>query len=247
MGLDSAYAALAVLGAAVIRGYSGFGFAMVCALTLSYVFPPSQITPMVLCMDIAGSLWLFWKSRQHVDWKGVKLISMGALLTIPLGTLVLVAVPANPMRISIALIIFILCIALIRQKKRVTATGPVVTTGVGLCSGLLTGISALGGPPVILFYFSSDKPVAVSRASIIAFLLLVDIIALIPCIFYGLVTQRTITLSLTLFIPLVIGIWLGNFLFHRYANETAFRRQVIIFLLIFSLISLVKFTFFPSL
>lgn len=245
MGWEPLTAAFIVFVAAIIRGYSGFGFAMVCALTLSYIFPPSQITPMVLCMDIAGSLWLFFKTFRQVDWKGIKLISMGALVTLPLGSLALRAVPANPMRIFIASVIFILCVALIVQKKKVTAAGSWTTAGVGTCSGFLTGVAALGGPPVVLFYFSSDRPVAVSRASMIAFFLLVDIMALISSLCYGLMSRSTLTLSLGLLGPLAAGIWIGNFLFHRYANETVFRRQVIIFLMLFSLASLVKFSLFP--
>jgi len=240
------YAGVVIFGASIIRGYSGFGFAMVCALTLTYVFPPSQITPMVLCMDVGASAWLFWKSRKEVDWKGLKLIGLGALVTLPLGTLALVVIPPNPMRICISLVILVLCIALVRQKKQVSATGPVATVAAGLCSGFLTGLAALGGPPVILFYFSSDRPVAVSRASMIAFFLMVDIMALISSISYGLVTPRVLALSLGMLFPLALGIWLGNFLFNRYANEAVFRKQVILFLMTFAGISLVKFTLFPS-
>lgn len=246
MGWDAFFAGVVVFGASIIRGYSGFGFAMVCALTLSYLYPPSQITPMVLCMDVAASTWLFWKSRKEVDWKGLKLIGLGALASLPLGTLALVVVPANPMRICIALIILCLCIALARQKKRMATPGPAATTVVGLCSGFLTGVAALGGPPVILFYFSSDRPVAVSRASMIAFFLMVDIMALVSSIVCGLVTTKVMALSMGMFLPLALGIWLGNFLFHRYANETAFRRQVILFLMFFAVVSLVKFTLFHS-
>lgn len=246
MGLDALYAGVIVFGASIIRGYSGFGFAMICALTLTYVFPPSQITPLVLLMDVAASAWLFWKSRKKVDWKGLKLIGLGAVICLPLGTFALVVVPANPMRICIALIILFLCIALIRQKKRISAPGPAATTLVGLCSGFLTGVAALGGPPVILFYFSSDRPVAVSRASMIAFFLMVDIMALVSSVFYGLVTPKVISLSMSMFLPLSLGIWLGNFFFNRYANEAAFRKQVILFLMVFAVISLVKFTLFPT-
>lgn len=246
MGWETVYAGLIVFGAGIIRGYSGFGFAMVCALTLTYVFPPSQITPMVLCMDVTASAWLFWKTRKNVDWKGLRLIGLGALIFLPLGTYALVIVPANPMRILISLVILILCIALVRQKKAIRVPGPAATTGVGMCSGFLTGLAALGGPPVILFYFSSDRPVAVSRASMIAFFLMVDIMALVSSLFYGLLTPRVLSLSVGLFIPLGFGIGIGNYLFNRYANEAAFRKQVILFLMVFALISLAKFTFFPT-
>ncbi len=246
MGWDLVYAGIVVFGAGLIRGYSGFGFAMVCALTLTGLYPPAMITPMVLCMDVAASAWLFWKWRNKVDWKGLKLIGLGALLCLPLGTLALVVVPANPMRICIALVIFVLCIALIRQKKQMRAPGRAATVLVGFCSGFLTGVAALGGPPVILFYFSSDRPVAVSRASMIAFFLMVDIMALVSSVFYGLVTREVLTLSMSMCLPLATGIWLGNLFFNRYANEAGFRKQVILFLMVFAVISLVKFTLFPS-
>jgi uncharacterized membrane protein YfcA len=239
------YAALAIFGASVIRGYSGFGFAMICAILLSFIFPPSQITPIILCLDVVASSWLLYKVRQEVDWKGLKLIGLGALLTLPLGTLALVMVPVNAMRIFISLIILCLCLGLIQKKKQVRSTGPVATAGVGMVAGFLTGVAALGGPPVILFYFSSDRPVSVSRASMIAFFLMADTLAIVSSICYGLIDHQTLTLSLGLFIPLGLGIWIGNFLFEKFSNEAAFRKQVIFLLMAMALVSLIKFTIAP--
>ncbi len=237
------FAALAILGASIIRGYSGFGFAMVCAITLAFFFPPSQVTPVILCLDVVASAWLLYKVRKEVDWKGLRFIGFGAMLTLPLGTLSLVVIPANAMRILISLVILCLCVALLRQKKQITSTGPAVTTGVGMAAGFLTGVAALGGPPVILFYFSSDRPVSVSRASMIAFFLLVDTLAIISSLCYGLINRQTLSLTLGLVIPLGVGIWIGNFLFGKFSNEAAFRKQVILLLMVISTVSLVKFTF----
>ena len=236
------YAGLVVFGAGIIRGYTGFGFAMICALGLAYVFPPAKITPLVLCIDFVASAWLFWTVRKDVDWKGLKLIVLGALFALPLGTLALAAVPANPMRILISLVIFLLSIALLRQKERRLSPGPTATAGVGICSGFLTGVAALGGPPVILFYFSSDRPVVVSRASMIAFFMMTEVMGIVSSISYGLVDARVMTLSLKLLIPLGMGIWIGNHLFGKFSNEAAFRKQVIYFLMAISLISMVKFS-----
>ncbi len=238
------FAASAILVASIIRGYSGFGFAMICAITLAFIFPPSQVTPVILCLDVVASAWLLYKVRKEVDWKGLRLIGFGALLTLPLGTLALVIVPANPMRIFISLIILCLCLALLRQKTQITSTGATATTFVGMAAGFLTGVAALGGPPVILFYFYSDKPVTVSRATMIAFFLMVDTLAIVSSLCYGLINSQTLSLSLGLFIPLGVGIWIGNFLFGKFSNEAAFRKQVIWLLMIISTVSLAKFTLF---
>ena len=80
----------------------------------------------------------------------------------------------------------------------------------------------------------------------IAFFLLVDTLALISCLFYGLINRQVLSLSLGLMLPLGFGIWIGNFLYNRFANEEGFRKQVILFLLALALASLVKFTLFPN-
>lgn len=245
MSWEYSYAALVILGAGVIRGYSGFGFAMISAISLSFIFPPSQVTPVILCLDIAASSWLFYKARREVDWKGLKLIMSGAFLTLPLGTLALVVMPVNAMRIFISLVIICLCIGLLGKKKRIKSPHPGTTVGVGMLSGFLSGVAAIGGPPVILFYFSSDRSVGVSRASMIAFFLMVDGLAIISSLCYGLIDRQTLSLSLGLFIPLGMGIWMGNFLFGKFSNDAAFRKQVIFLLMAIALVSLVKFSIAP--
>jgi len=245
MSWEYSYAAVVILGAGVIRGYSGFGFAMISAITLSFILPPSQVTPVILCLDVAASSWLFYKVRQSVDWKGLKLIAFGAFPALPLGTLALVMVPANKMRIFISLVVICLCIGLLWGKKRLESPRPAATVGVGILSGFLSGMAAIGGPPVILFYFSSDKSVSVSRASMIAFFLVIDGLAIASSLYYGLMDRQTLRLSMGLFIPLIIGIWIGHFLFGKFSNDATFRRQAIFLLMAIALVSLVKSSFAP--
>jgi len=243
MSWEYTYAALAILAAGIIRGYSGFGFAMITAITLSHIFPPSQITPVILSLDVAASLWLFLKVKKLVDWKSLKYIGLGALLTLPLGTFALVVIPVNYMRIFISAVIICLCAGLLKKQVQFKSKNRLTTTGVGMISGFLSGVAAIGGPPVILFYFSSDKSVSVSRASMIAFFLLVDTLALFSSACYGLLNLQTLNLSFGLFIPLITGIWIGNLLYGKIQNTVAFRKQVIFLLMTIAFISLIKFSF----
>lgn len=240
MDADILFAGIVVAGAGIVRGYTGFGFAMICALCLALVFAPATVTPVILCLDIAASLWLFVKARRQVDWRGLRLIIFGAAVTLPLGTMALLHVPVTPVRIFISLVILSASVALLRQNTRRNATGPAATAAVGMCSGFLSGLAALGGPPVILFYYTSGRSVAVSRASMIAFFLAVDILALAACATGGLITGQVLVLSLLMALPLAAGIWLGNALFNRFHNEEAFRRQVICLLILLSVVSLLK-------
>ncbi|MCG8567985.1 MAG: sulfite exporter TauE/SafE family protein [Desulfobacterales bacterium] len=244
-GWEIYYTGLVVMGASVVRGYTGFGFAMIMALALGFIFDQAMITPVVLILDIAASLWLFIKVVQDVDWQSLKWIIFGAIPTLGLGSLALTLVPARPMSIVISLLILGLCFILSKNKSPVTGQSRKTALGAGLVSGFLSGMAALGGPPVVLYYFSSDRPVKQSRASMITFFFLVDIMALASCAMNGLVTPQIVKLGLGMLIPSFIGIWAGNYLFEKFANEKAFKAHVIRLLVITSLASLGKFTFFP--
>lgn len=233
------YAAAVIFGASVIRGYSGFGFAMISVICLSSVFPPAQVTPVILCLDVVASLWLFYKVLKDVDWKGLKFLISGAVISLPAGSYALVHTPINFMRIFISLAIILLCAGLLYKPRTERTSSPATTFGAGIMSGFLTGVAAIGGPPVILFYYSSNRPVSVSRASMIAFFLIVDSLALISSFWYDLLNQQTLILSAGLLVPLGLGIWVGNFLFGKMLNEQKFKKQVLCLLMILASISLV--------
>jgi len=238
--MEAAYLFLVLFGGGIIRGYSGFGFAMICAIAFSFVYPPSMITPLILCMEIPVSAWLLFQVRTHVDWKSLKIIFMGSMITIPMGSLALTSVPVNLLRIFISLTVLLLCFGLLIKKPASGPTGSVTAFGVGMISGFLTGLAAIGGPPVILFYLSSSRSVSISRASMIAFFLVVDCAAIISSLWYNLLDSQILILSAKMMVPLSAGIWVGNYLFGKFLDEEIFKRQAIILLIILAFISLIK-------
>jgi hypothetical protein len=53
-----------------------------------------------------------------------------------------------------------------------------VALATGVASGLLNGLAGVGGPPAVLFWFSGAHAAHVGRASVIAYFLFTDVIAL---------------------------------------------------------------------
>jgi hypothetical protein len=45
------FSAGSTLIAAIIRGYSGFGFSAISILLLSLILPPAEIVPPILCLE----------------------------------------------------------------------------------------------------------------------------------------------------------------------------------------------------
>ena len=233
------FSALAVLVAAIIRGYSGFGFSMIATTSMTLVLPPVEVIPVVLVLEILASTWLLPRVWKQVDWRSLSWLSAGVLIGTPPGVFLLAHVPAKPMRAGIALVIMFLVVLLWRDfhlKKMPARPGTLAT---GLLSGFLNGSAAIGGPPVILFYLSSPAGVTVSRASIIAYFLGTDSLAWIVSLTQGLVSFKTGILTGVLCAPLFLGIFLGNRFFTQ-SNEDAFRRKVLILLMFLSLAALLR-------
>ena len=42
--------------AAIVRGYSGFGFSLLAITSLSLIFSPAQVIPAIFMLEIAASL-----------------------------------------------------------------------------------------------------------------------------------------------------------------------------------------------
>ena len=113
------------------------------------------------------------------------------------------------------------------------------TMATGLFSGFLNGSAAIGGPPVILFYFSSPAGVTVSRASIIAYFLGTDSLAWLMSLAPGLVSFKTRISTGLLRAPLHIGIHLENRLLIR-SKEEAVRRRLLILPMMLSFAALLQ-------
>jgi uncharacterized membrane protein YfcA len=234
-----AFSALAVLVAGIIRGYSGFGFSMIATTSLTLVLPPVEVIPVVLLLEILASASLLPRVWKQIDWRSLSWLSAGVLIGTPPGVFLLAYVPAKPMRAGIAFAIMVFVFLLWRGFHLKKMPGRPETVATGLFSGFLNGAAAIGGPPVILFYFSSPAGVTVSRASIIAYFLGTDSLAWIVSLTQGLVTFQTGILTAILCPPLLMGIFIGNRFFTQ-SDESAFKQKVLILLMLLSLAALLR-------
>lgn len=230
---------IAVFIAGIIRGYSGFGFAMVAVTSMSLVLAPAQAVPVVLILEVLASIRLIPQVWRKIDWYSLRWLLIGSFFAIPVGVYFLATIPAEPMRLFISALVLIAAILLLSgwAWRRMPGRPLILTTGV--TCGLLNGAAAIGGPPVILFYLSSPAGVAVSRASIIAYFLGIDVISLVMTTIQGLVTMETLRLTAMALLPLLLGINLGSRMFKN-VNEKAFRKHVLVLLIILAVIGLVK-------
>ena len=220
------YAVLCIFGAAIVRGYSGFGFSLLAITSLSLLLPPTEIVPSIFMMEIVASLHLLPGVWRDIHWRALLWLVVGSLVGTPFGVYALAHAPAAPMTLALAVFVLIAAILLARGYALESLPGPAVTFATGTASGLFNGSFGIGGPPVILFFFSSPAGAAVGRPSMIAFFLITDVAGLAWQGRSGLLSVTTLRHAV-LFLPaLAGGIWLGNRGFMS-ADPVNFRRWVL--------------------
>ena len=237
--LPLAYAISCIFLAAIVRGFSGFGFSLLSISALSLVYAPAEIVPSIFMLEIAASLHLLPSIWKDVHWRSLVPLTVGCVLATWVGVYALANVPAAPMQIALAVFVLAATLLLWKGFALKSMPGPLATVAAGAASGLANGAFGIGGPPVVLFYFSSPAGNVAGRASLIAFFLATDLIGLANQSVYGLV-DREAALRALMFLPaLVVGVWIGQRSF-KGTDPEVFRKVVLALLAALAVIIGVK-------
>ncbi len=215
-----------VFAAAIVRGYSGFGFSLLAITSLSLVLPPTEIIPPVFMMEVAASLSLLPGIWKDIHWRSLGLLGVGCLVGTAVGVRLLASVPAAPMKIVLASAVLAAVGFLRTGYARKTMPSAAETIATGGLSGLLNGAIGIGGPPIVVFFFNSPAGIAVGRASLIAFFIATDTMALGFLAAEGLVTSEGFYRFLAFVPALLAGQWIGARSF-KTANPLDFRRWIL--------------------
>jgi uncharacterized membrane protein YfcA len=207
------YAALCIFAAAVVRGYAGFGFSLLGITALSLVLPPATVVPSIFMLEVLAGLPLLPGVWRLIHWRELCWLFCGCLLGTPFGVYALAHAPDAPMTLGLAVFVLVSALALRRGYRLQRMPGATTTFVTGTASGLANGGFGMGGPPVILFFFSSPAGVAAGRASLIAYFMMTDLVGLAWQEANGLINLSTVLRAAVFLPPLAAGVWLGN---HRF-------------------------------
>lgn len=225
-----ALAALFVFLAAIVRGYSGFGFSLLAITSLSLIYDPAVVIPAVFMMEIAASIHLLPSVWRDVHWRSLAPLIIGTTAGLPLGVYALANVPAPPMKVALAIFVIVAASLLWRGFALKAIPGRTATFGIGAAAGVANGAFGIGGPPVILFYFATPAGNAVGRASLIAYFLVTDAIGLGVLGANGILASINVKLALIFLPALIAGVWLGARSF-KSADPETFRKWVLMILI----------------
>jgi len=226
---EIAFCLAVVLAGGFMRGFTGFGFAMLAVPLMALLLPPATVVPFVILVQLLAGLWDWREARKRAHWPSLPWLMAGALVGTPLGTLGLALLSADWARLAIAAALLVAVILLARGLRFAAMPAPPALAGTGVLSGLLNGVAAMPGPPVILLYLAGPVAIAVGRASLLIFFSFSNASGAIAAGLAGLLPLGTLALAALALPLLLVAQWFGRRRFAR-ASEARFRQVALAFL-----------------
>lgn len=207
-----------VLGAflaALLRGFTGFGFVMAVVPLLGLMLPPARVVPLAILLQAEIGLIDLPAAVRLCDWHSLAWLVPGLLLGTPLGLLVLTSLSADRARLAIGLLIGASVVLLARGVRMAERPSRWLTLGVGVVSGTMNGLAGIAGPPVVAYLLALPHSTAVVRASAIVFFMITASVALATMTGEGLIDRRLLVLAIVAVPALFAGARIGAWGFRR--------------------------------
>ncbi len=204
---------MATFVAGLVRGFAGFGTAMIYLPVASQIIPPVWALTAMVLFDVFGPLPNLPRAIRDGYPRDVIRLGVGLAVGLPVGVFLLTISSPEVFRYSVSLLALTLLVLLISGfRYRGELTKPLVY-GTGGIGGFLGGVSGLAGPPVIMLYMASTQPAKVIRANTTLFLWIADIAMLVLFAIWGLLHPTALLIGLVLILPYLIATIIGAALF----------------------------------
>lgn len=209
--------------AGLVRGFSGFGGAMIYMPLVAALYDPRIAAVTILLVDFAASTPFAIPERRRCNWSEVIPISIAMAVGVPFGTWALIALDPIVLRWCIAVMVLSLLPPLALGWRYHSRPGLPMTLGVGLFAGVAAGAVQIAGPPVVLYWLSRVGSAAIVRANIMVFFMICGVVLVTVYAYVGLLTARALALCVLLGFFYLGGVGAGAHFF-RGASDVVYRR-----------------------
>jgi len=213
--------AVSLLGG-VVRGYSGFGGALIVVPLAAMAVGPTMAVPLFYLFDLGSATPYGYRALPKCNWPQVWPMLIGHLLALPLGTWILTNLHAEGVRWGMSATVFLMLAILISGWRYRGRPNPPASFGVGTLAGVMGSSSGMAGPPVIAYWLGQKNDMAVVRNNIMAYYALTSTATDIYFFSLGLFTWQVLIYALVVWPFYAMGLWAGAKLFHR-STEAFFR------------------------
>ncbi len=219
--------------AGTIRGITGFGAAMVMTPPLALLLGPKVAVPVTLLLETFAAAPMLPAAARQARWPVLVPISAAAIVSVPVGTVLLTGADPTFLRRLIAAIVIVFSLMLLSGLRYGGGQRLGTSIGLGALSGTMLGATSIGAPPIILYLLSGPDPVAVSRAGLTLYVVVISATGLVALTAAGAITAPVLAVAALMTPLFVLGVVLGSRLFSKFSDQR-FRQFTIGFMLLVS-------------
>jgi uncharacterized membrane protein YfcA len=229
---------LATVLGGLVRGFTGFGFAMVFMPLASIVLGPVAALGLIWFIDLPFALPIAARSAKQAEWREVLPLLATATLALPAGIWLLIWLDRETMRWILALLVLAAVMLMASGWRYHGRPGIKLSLGVGVLSGLCNGMASIGGMPLAVFWLGAQRNDRhKTRANLQTFFGISTLISGATLWYAGILTARGAMTAVPLFAVYGVGLWIGTHGF-RLASEISFRRIAYLVIFLSALTSL---------
>jgi len=207
--LNTALSLAILFGGAFLQGLTGFGYSLFSLPLLASLMPVSAAVPMLCVTGVFLNLIVFFRARKNLDIKRILPLLISGAAALPAGIWLLRTADESTLKISVGVLVILSSIIYLSGFRITVKREKLAMIPVGFLSGLLNGATTFSGPPVILFFANQRVAKHQFRASLAAYFLLLNAIAVPAFIAGGLLTGETALNTLYLFPAVISGVLFG--------------------------------------
>jgi uncharacterized protein len=228
---------LTVVGAGFLRGFVGFGAALIIVMVLSAMLGPAFAVPAASLAGVPSTLQLLPDAVRHAERPFVTPFGLGAFVAAPLGAMALVIIDPTVMRIVISVFVLVVVLVVYRNWRMRFAERTPFIAAFGALAGLTQGATGSSGPMAVALALSRKGAPHQQRANVIGTVTALNLCGMVPFWYHGLYTLDVVMLSLAIMPAYSLSTWWGARYF-KLGGSALFRNVALAALAVIGVITL---------
>lgn len=223
--------------AGIVRGFTGFGSALLTVPALAVLYGPTQAVVIEVLIEIPVSLGLLPLAIREAERKTVLPMLCMFVLFVPLGTLLLTVIDPDHVKVFISLFV-LATVGLMTQQTRVAGFfSQRANFLVGAVSGTTQGLTGMAGPLFATALLARGENASLTRANISALAGGIIGLSVISFWAFGLMTAQTVVYAMLASPVILLGVWVGSIAFRRLSHWNL-RGVILLFLAVSAIAAL---------
>lgn len=233
---------LTVIVAGVVRGYTGFGAALIIIPIVGHVYTPLTAITFHVLIEMPTLLVLLPMAIKNYDRQLVNGAIMRLFIIVPIGIYFISSFSEEILHVMIGIIVVLAAILMWLGVPIRFAHTTWFFNFACFFSGLCQGLVGLGGPPVVTTLLGRQDNNSKTRSNIIIMMTVLLISSLLGQIVNDVITRFPVVLALHLFIFYAACNQVGKWIFLKYFQDK-YRKIALIFLSSIGVYSIVSVFF----